>query len=250
MLNRKVISTIRSSDTFYQNIDATQYYYQLQPGVNIPFNFSRNGWTRYASPMVRYMYYQRTGYNYLYAPVYKTNSQYYRGPIETRTAASMTTHAIEYDVFAYQLRRGSQRDVATRWGQVFEVNYRNSLFGDVDRGTQLAVLTKLYFPGIGRHHAIQIENNFQTRTDGDVYGQSNGYELTEHFTSIVQLPRGYASPNAQKLYSLRSQYMLPIINPDLSVGGLMYLKTIVDEPVLRLFIRHLHSPTNKHRHYR
>lgn len=214
------------TDTFYLKADATQLTFQFLPGVSIPLSLSSGAWTRRLEPSAKWIYYKQTGYNYKKADVYLQNNRYVLGDFQELLFPDFVSQGMEYDLFGYNLKRGNQRDIATRWGQVGELNFRHSPFGGHSRGSQLAALTRLYFPGLGRHHAIKLENNWQWRSFGDLYGQTDSFNRYRYFNSVVQLPRGYAPTDAKQLYSFRGDYMMPLLNPDLSVGGLAYIKRI------------------------
>ncbi|MFT3739643.1 MAG: hypothetical protein QM786_12865 [Breznakibacter sp.] len=214
------------TDTFYLKADAKRLSLQILPGVSIPLRLSRGAWNRYLSPSAKWIYYKQTGYHYQMADVTLQGNHYLVGEFNDLTYPDFVSQGMEYDLFGYNLKRGNQHDIGTRWGQVWELNYRHSPWGGHSRGSQLAALTRLYFPGIGRYHAIKLENNWQWRTFGELYGQTGTYLFYRYFTSVVQLPRGYANTDAKQLYSFRGDYMMPLASPDWSVGGLAYVKRI------------------------
>jgi len=212
-------------DTFALDFNQKQYYYQLTPSVSVPLNLSRGAWSRYISPSIKYNYYNATDYQYNRLDGTYTKQGFIPDPSGSYsvTKAGYSLGVMEYDLFGYNLRKGSSLDVDTRWGQVIELNYRNSIWGTLDQGSQMAIFTKLYFPGIGRHHAIKLQNDFQWQAGGDM--TSSGM-TQQHLTSIVTMPRGYALMDGKYIYSLKTNYNMPLMNPDFSLGGLFYLKRV------------------------
>lgn len=213
-------------DVFLIEADATQRHLQLKPGISLPLDVSRGMYSSKIIPSVKYTFYQRTGYDYSQTPGVIVNDYFYTDDTKCLNEPDYLFKGIELDLFAYNLRNGSSRDVATRWGQVVQINHRANMGSTIDRGAQTALLTRLYLPGLGRHHAIKIENNLQRKFDGQNKGTVNNYLIPYLYSSIVTMPRGFALSDAQKIYSFKGDYLFPICYPDFSLGGIAFVKRL------------------------
>ncbi|MBN2819074.1 MAG: hypothetical protein JXP36_08895, partial [Bacteroidales bacterium] len=74
----------------------------------------------------------------------------------------------------------------------------------------------VYFPGFLANHGIKLYAGAQDRDNGSHYSYSD----------IIRFPRGWARMTTKQLASLGIDYKLPILNPDLSIGGLTYIRRI------------------------
>jgi hypothetical protein len=216
------------TDTFSLNYNQKIYHYQIKPGISFPFNLSRGAWTRQITPSANYNLYKVSSFDYLKTNGYIKGNTFYAYPNgqQTITNPEYLSQGMEYDLFAYNFRKGTIRDVDNRWGQLIEVNYRHTPWGGIDKGDQLALFTRLYLPGIMKYHALRLENDWQWRNTGEKFDISNQTIVYYRFSSIVSLPRGYDASNGKKIYSFKGDYSLPLFNPDFSLGGIMYLKRV------------------------
>ncbi len=120
---------------------------------------------------------------------------------------------IDYQLYAYRLRKQSHRDLYSKWGQVVELNFRNDPFSGPVTGKITAGETNIYFPGFFNHHGFKIYAGFQKKEKG-VY----------NFPDYVNYPRGYVNETNDKLHSFAADYFFPIAYPDISFGSIVYLK--------------------------
>jgi hypothetical protein len=104
-----------------------------------------------------------------------------------------------------------------KWGQVLDVIYRNTPFGNTDLGTLSGIQSVLYFPGFAKNDGIKIYQGFQSKK----FSNSRN-----NFSNFVRSPRGFYSYQNNKMYSLSIDYRFPICYPDFSVGKLAYIKRI------------------------
>lgn len=123
--------------------------------------------------------------------------------------------SLSYRFYAYNYIKSNAKDMAPRWGQTLDVNYRHTPFGDNNLGSIGSVEALLYFPGISRHHSIRLYGATQQRESGDY-----------RYASLVSYPRGYYNRGDDKLLSLQFNYKLPLLYPDLSIGPVLYVKRI------------------------
>ena len=125
-----------------------------------------------------------------------------------------------YRLYAHNLLKQGHRDIQPTIGQVIDVSYRHSPLGDRNFGTIWSVEGILYFPGLIRHHGIRFYGGYQQKQSAE-----------SSFSDLVSYPRGYQNVTNNQLFTLKSDYVLPIFYPDLSLGKLSYFKRIT----LRLF---------------
>jgi hypothetical protein len=127
---------------------------------------------------------------------------------------------LTYRLYAHNLLMLGHRDIQPAIGQIIDVAYRHSPFGDRDFGTIWSAEGTLYFPGVVRHHGLRIYGGYQQKHTSE-----------SSFTDLVSYPRGYPNLVNNQLFCLKSDYVLPLFYPDWSLGKLSYFKRIS----LRLF---------------
>ncbi len=225
---------INETDYYINSYDAKPNHALIDLEMKLPLNFSRGKYLRRLEPSVGLSYQQSTDFDYLRhylalddngEPVME-NGKYILDYTEKLSYQGIDIKSVDYSLFAYNLLRTTQRDVATRWGQVIELNYRHTPFAGWNYGSILGVHTRLYFPGIGRHHAIRIDNGWQKKTKGDANGQMGNYNSYRMYSDYLNFPRGVDRFYNDELYSFKGDYMMPVLNPDLNIPGVLYLKRI------------------------
>ena len=102
-----------------------------------------------------------------------------------------------------------------KWGQVLDLNARSSPFSGDSLGGMFAAETRLYFPGIIRHHSFNVYAAYQKRFDD-----------TRYYSTIARYPRGYTGQFSDELSSFAFNYKFPIFYPDFSLTSLAYLKRV------------------------
>lgn len=174
----------------------------INGGVSIPFNLSHGKMYRLVQPEFQ------IGYRRIWQ--------------EPSTSIRLFTEAIPltYRLYAHNLLKLGHRDIQPAIGQIIDVAYRHSPFGDRDFGTIWSAEGTLYFPGVIRHHGVRIYGGYQQK------------QISESsFADLISFPRGYPNLVNNQLFCLKSDYVLPLFYPDWSLGKLSYFKRIS----LRLF---------------
>ncbi len=214
------------TDTFVVKSVKKQQYLRLNLDISIPLNISRGAWSRYIEPMVGIGYQKAFDYDAVKSYITQVDGKwYYTGETEDITTEGYYINSFKYQLFLYNLRKRSYRDVATRWGQVLQIVYRHSPYGNYDFGSIAGVHSTVYFPGIFRHHSIRIDNDWHKKRRGDFAGvNSSGYRINYGFNDFIKFARGHTAKYNDELYTLRNNYMLPVWDPDLSLGSLAYFK--------------------------
>jgi len=214
------------TDTFRIHSIQKATYTTLEGGVKVPLNLSCGQFFRSIEPGVRASYQKRSGYEYLQSSVSRKKEGLEDTDTLSRQVESFEFTSLEYKLFTYNLKRSAQRDVTTRWGQVVEFNYRHTPAGTNDYGSIIGLHTRLYFPGIGRHHAIRLDNDYHRKDRGDKWKTDNGLNYYLDLPDFVKFPRGVNGITNDELYSFKGDYLFPLLNPDWNVPGVLYMKRI------------------------
>ena len=220
------------TDTFSNYYHAKIHHYRLRPNIKLPLNLSSGNYQRRLIPEVRFNYQYQSGYQEFRKYVTASDGQlYYTGIEEIITHDPFQFFGVDYSLYFYNLRHGTGRDVASRMGQVFQVLYAHCPFGNYDAGKMLGLFSRLYFPGLFKHHSLFIDNNYQIRVSGEKYRDIDNYSYYRRWSDIVGYPRGYVylfDDNRMiyedNIYLLRVNYSMPLFNPDISLGRFAYIK--------------------------
>ncbi|MCG8581511.1 MAG: hypothetical protein MI866_16420 [Bacteroidales bacterium] len=240
---------LNETDWYYNSYDAKPNHYLVDFEMKLPLNLTRGKYIRSLQPSLGITYQLSDDFNYdrYYLQLDEDGSpiieddRYVIDYVESQTAEGIDIKSMDYSLFAYNLLRTTQRDVATRWGQVVELKYRNTPFNGWNYGSIFGVHTRLYFPGFGRHHSIRIDNDWHSKERGDfVAREGSTYNYYRQFSDYARFPRGVNSVSNDELYSFKADYMLPIANPDFNIPGILYLKRITTN----LFYDYSHTVLN------
>ncbi len=220
------ISNIQGDSAIWQYINSRLYQTQFELGTSIPFNLTNGKMYSLLQPSVEYHYYHRTGYSVDKTLFVHQDSGW--SPVEESqyVIPDMDYSSMEYGLYFHRIKKSSQRDVSSRWGQIIEFKYQHNPIGKSNYGSISMLRSRLYFPGLGLHHSIRLDNEYQYKTKGDRYKSNSDFITKYRFGDYFNLPRGYNNQSNDRLYSIKLDYIFPLCNPDLSLGGLMYLKRI------------------------
>ena len=113
----------------------------------------------------------------------------------------------------------AERDVYPRFAQVVDLNFSSYPFDKDLYGSDLALRTAFFFPGILRNNVIRIryEAEIQPKVD---------------FLNVINFPRGYQFKNdyadiaSEEISFLSFDYMMPLVYPDFNLSSFLYLKRI------------------------
>lgn len=168
----------------------------INTSAGLPLNLSRGKWYRYIQPRVSYGFYQLIpARNY------------------PEDAFAGYYHALEYTIFGYNLHKTSYKDLSPKWGQMIEMNFKHTPFGGMNAGYIFSAETRLFFPGMIRHHSFNTYLAFQ---------QKEGPEYT--FSDLIAFPSGYNITGKTTEFVMKTNYELPLFYPDWSVGSVFYIK--------------------------
>lgn len=166
-------------------------------GFRIPLNFTRDRWIRGMQPALSFRQIYRE-----MAPEIGLNFNH------------NLVSSIGYDVFIYNQTRMSARDLLPAWGQSARLIFRHTPF-DVEPSKQIFASASLFFPGLAPHHGLRLYGAWQNEVTG--YYQ---------FGSYASFPRGYNSLFFDELVSLKTDYVFPLLYPELNLPTVFYLKRI------------------------
>lgn len=166
-------------------------------GVVLPLNFDRGKWTRRLQPKIAYEYFDISAYEM------------------SNEVLMVKAHSFNYQLYFYNLRAVSYRDMQSRWGQVFNINYMSSPFNIGQLGRLVSGETWLYFPGILKNHGLQLYGGYQQKQ----YGEYN-------YTDRLNYPYGYQRKENTQMISVHTFYKFPVLYPDLNIFEFMYIKRI------------------------
>jgi len=181
---------------FFKDDTITWDVLALQCGIDVPFYLTKGKYHIFIQPEVNFNFYGLLpGKNY---PAERFSGYY---------------QAMEYRFYGYSILKTSLRDINPRWGQMLEFTYRHTPFSGAQLGQTAALQGLLFFPGIGRHHSLNIYGGYQ---------QKCGREYL--FGDIVSLPHGYDATGLKKIFVVKGAYEMPLFYPDWSIGSLFYIK--------------------------
>ncbi len=112
------------------------------------------------------------------------------------------------------LRRTAYQQVDTRFGQVLDISYNQTLDDRSER--QFHLESSFYFPGIGQNHSIKFDLHYRKQALTDQYQFSDRFEY----------PRGYSTVPNNRFTKVAVNYQLPIVYPDWGFHGITYFKRV------------------------
>ncbi len=172
---------------------------RLEADIKLPLNFTKGKFFRLLQPELKYEL----------TSIKQGNSSpenFFNGNLQT----------LAYRVYYHQILRQSPQDVLPDFGIILDATYRHSPFGDLDAGSISAFQAISYLPGALPNHGVRLYYGYQDRGDGP-------HNL---FSDAIRYPRGWGKSSNDNMYTFSADYRLPLAYPDLSIGGIMYLKRL------------------------
>ncbi|MBP5365722.1 MAG: DUF5050 domain-containing protein [Bacteroidales bacterium] len=201
--------------------------YKLSATISQPLTFNSGAWLRQIEPSVSGSLNKETGIEYT-AQDFRQNQQ---GKIIGRSVVSkLRTPDIAYrevngSLYMHLLRRMAVRDIGYRCGVYAQLFYVKS-FDDKDLGSCHGFMSGIYMPGFARHHQIAVAFHAQRKNIGESYREITGKTLKDSYNDVIPIARGYSHTPNTDLRTIRFNYNMPLLYPDLSIGGLTYIKRI------------------------
>ncbi|GAB3275747.1 hypothetical protein GCM10027347_49230 [Larkinella harenae] len=177
-------------------------YNQLTAGFRVPLQLTRSKYLQSALLSAYYGFQQVTGYDLPVRPI-------------TEIGRSGALHYLSYG-FAYsRTLKQSKRDVGPRWGQAVSAVWRTTPFGGRLNGEVWGVQGSLFFPGLGKHHSLQLRAGYQQQMAGNY-----------RFAPTVFFPRGQPYISYNQLMVGSAEYRLPLLNPHWTLGRWLYIQRV------------------------
>lgn len=178
-----------------QLVNFTYKLLNLSGGLSLPLNFSHGKMYRLVQP--------------------ELNAGYSQNWVDATTPLSNSTYIpLTYRLYAHNLQRLGHRDQQPAMGQVVDLTYRHSPFGNRNLGAIWSAEGILYLPGMVRHHGLRMYGGYQQK-------ESSG---NLSFSDLISYPRGYGNLHNEQLLTLKTDYVMPLFYPDWSLGKLCYFK--------------------------
>jgi len=199
----QINNTIDGSGQIIQSDTTTQRYtwkeLSVDLDVRLPLNFSKGKYSRAFVPEIQYSIKNVSDKDSALTGLYPENYD-----------------ALAYRIYLYNLLRQSEQALQPKWGQQFDMIYRHTPFNDKDFGTLSGIQSVLYFPGFSSNSGFRIYQGYQVKTFSSSYS----------FSDFVRYPRGFHGYQNNKMYSISTDYKIPLFYPDFSFGKLAYFKRI------------------------
>ncbi len=183
---------------YYKGSPTTTPYISTYIRLYIPFNFSKNGWSRGLIPQVEQHF---------------TNDRYY---IKDRNTPYFY-HYFFAGLSWYERLPMAARELYPRWGYMLRGQYLLAPFQQLGAGYVTSFDLTTYAPGLWPNHGFQLKAGFQWQ-----HVEENGYYLQ----NLLLAPRGYPMLHAKQMAVFSAEYGLPLLYPDWNVSWLAYFKRI------------------------
>ncbi|MGQ1891240.1 hypothetical protein ACT29H_12440 [Thermophagus sp. OGC60D27] len=212
-------------NSFYSlNQQEKENHLKLEAGASLPFYLSQGKWQRFLQLGSELEWQSISNQNYIQS-IYSTIGNYAFQTSENLIKLPNQDYlGMEYSIYFHNKLRGSTRDVNTRWGQAVSILYRHTPWGNFKAGKNYGISSRLYLPGILKHHALVLDNQWQKKVGGDTISTESNYLTYLKFNDLLDLPRGYQSIYNDEMYIFNATYQMPLWNPDWSLPGLLYIK--------------------------
>jgi len=167
----------------------------LSLGLSLPLNLTRNAWITGIRPSI-------------------SGDQKFLNMISNHSFTENQVASLSYGLFGYIQRKRSKRDIFPKIGISTNLFLRHTPFSSTV--SMISGLTgTIYLPGIFNHNGIRIYGAYQYTKEGNY-----------NFSNMISTPRGYSGIRLNNMISLKSEYALPIIYPDLNFPAIAYLKRV------------------------
>ncbi len=122
--------------------------------------------------------------------------------------------SLTYGFYGYTQLKRSRRDIFPKWGYTTNIFFRHTPFSE-SVSKVYGIAETFYFPGIVNHHGIRVYSGYQYLKNGNY-----------RYSNVIVSPRGYTGISLEEMFSIKADYVLPIIYPDLNIPAIAYLKRV------------------------
>lgn len=211
------ISTYSVPGQIYDEVECNQL--KLISTMQIPFNFSRANYTRKIIPYIKNECYQFSQFKTKLS-IFSDKNGNKRDITNIRKINRRRLSFMTYGLNIYNLRNLTHRDIDTRWGQVINIGYVQSLKDHnsedtgvfAPRGDAIFASLKLYLPGLFSNDVFSIYNGYEKFSKKFFINNledANEINITDYYKSI----------NIFKI-----DYQTPLLYPDWNILNLLYIK--------------------------
>lgn len=163
----------------------------------IPLTLYSGKWITGFQPSLRIKYQN----DYFY---YVSNASYRKGITYT-----------EPRLYFFTYQRTAYRDLQPRFGLILDLKSISAPFEDEQRGSASGFRTTVYLPGIIRNHGLKLKAEWQNQKPERYL-----------FGNQITFARGYDPLISMRLEKYSLDYSLPLLYPDLSMEGILYVKRL------------------------
>lgn len=183
-------------NTYSKEKEKFIYYNVSEPnaGFYIPLNFSSRRNTRLMSfgSNVRYSY------------------RMIQKPYQNDFRNSSIFYLNNFFSFSNQIQT-ARAQVLPRFAQSIYLNYKTPVGNH--KGYQYLITGRLYLPGIGLTHSLNLSASYSQKDTLNQIGFSNSFPFSRGFTAV----------NLHKMFGYQLNYQLPLLYPDAGFANLAYL---------------------------
>ncbi len=165
--------------------------------VYLPLRFSSGGYVQYFQPSVS-LYYAN---NYIY--------------LDQQGIYDYGQAQLSGRLYFSNYKNSSVRDIYPRVAQVADLNYSFYPFDKTLFGSFMTLRSALYFPGIFQNNVIRLRYEWDWQDVEKI-----------PLLNRISLPRGYTDISSEDLKVFSANYDAPLVYPDFSLAGLLYLTRI------------------------
>ncbi len=224
-LDGVLLNTEETAGTRYV-YDEKQRHQHYKAQIYVPLQYAYSAWQYGVHPSLCTNYYHANAITLSTQTFEVHNKTYFLTGEEQLSKIYRTNYTdLEINIYAYATKRYSARTVGCRMGMAAEIG-RNISVGSDDYGKRNYAMLTLYLPGIGQHHNITVQAQMHNKSKGSQVVALNGQTYTQLIGDATNNPRGTTTLRNTHSRLLRLNYTLPLLNPDLSLGPLCYIKRI------------------------
>jgi len=184
----------------------------LSLGFSLPLNFTHSKWVNGVVP-------------------YVGGSQKFIKKINDASIDFPDTQitSLTYSFVAYTQLKKSLKDIYPKWGISARAIYTPSPFSS-SQSVVYGLTGTFYIPGIVNHQGIRVYTAYQYMDNENyIYG------------NVISSPRGYTAISLPSMFSVKSEYAIPLLYPDLDIPAVAYLKRVT----AHLFYDYLEGENDK-----
>ena len=224
------IDTVRNGaiETTTLEIDDNIRKSNIQTSAYLPLKFSRLAWEFRVTPQMLVHVEREGDVTYKQTQVRRWGS---RGGYQRLSTNEYKLKGKDYVCYTPALTFSATRRMADR-----DVNYRAGItvrgMYDIspNYGRMLTGEATIYLPGFWRHHSIVLYGGIQKKEKGDEVEIMSGLTTWRTLSERIGAPVTLATVSNLRNELYTAQYQMPIVNPDIEIGPIAYIKRVTAAP--------------------